>query len=293
MNLTELLQKHGAKIAPQGNKYNRPNWTNIVCPFCGHLYPDKYHCGINNTFGTVNCYNCGPGKSLKRVLQKVSSSSYKELSDDVGKIKWEKYKETGLNTGFKYTEPDFVGELKKGHIEYLKSRRLNVDEIVKIWNLKGIGIAPRLSWRIFIPIYFQGKKVSWTTRSIGKAGYMSASKREETIDHKQILYGEDYAGETICVHEGPFDVITTGPGAVGTLGIGYTQSQLIRIGKHPNRYICFDNQPSAIERAKNLKDELSIFGGKTSILIIDAKDINEASDKERRLLRRTVFGKKH
>ena len=30
----------------------------------------------------------------------------------------------------------------------------------------GIGIAPRLQWRIWIPIHYHGEIVSWTTRSL-------------------------------------------------------------------------------------------------------------------------------
>ena len=146
----------------------------------------------------------------------------------------------------------------------------------------------RLPWRLFIPFHIHGEVVSWTTRSIGQNGlrYVSASSDQEKVNHKSILYGEDFCRHAVIVHEGPFDVWRTGPGAVATCGTGFSRSQLLRLSNYPVRVICFDNEKQAQQRATELCDLLEPFPGETIQVTLDAKDAAEASDKEINQLRR-------
>ena len=89
-------------------------------------------------------------------------------------------------------------------------------------SLQGIGLHPRLPWRLFIPIHSHGRPISWTTRSIGtkdKKKYITASPAEEAAPHKQTLYGLDYCRHTVIVVEGPLDAWNIGPGAAATYGL--------------------------------------------------------------------------
>jgi DNA primase len=158
----------------------------------------------------------------------------------------------------------------------------------RLWNAQGIGMSSQLPWRIFIPIELNGEMVSWTTRSINDYGlrYISAKLTQESFPHKHLLYGEDYARHTVIIHEGPLDVWTVGPGAVGTLGTSYTRAQVVRMSKYLRRVVCFDNEPEAQRRARKLCDDLEPFEGETHNVILDAKDANTASAKEIRRLRR-------
>ena len=45
----------------------------------------------------------------------------------------------------------------------------------------------------------------------------------------------------------------------GTLGVGYSRAQLLRISKYPLRAVCFDSEPAAQERARQLCEELGDF----------------------------------
>ena len=188
------------------------------------------------------------------------------------------------------------GPLLKAHRNYLKRRAFDPNELQRLWGISGIkwgmgvkmGLA--LSWRILIPIYYRSEVVSWTTRAISKEAklrYISADPEEESIPHKQLLFGEQYARHSVIVHEGPFDVFTTGPGAVGTLGTSFTSAQIRRIAKYPRRAICFDSSPSAQRRADELCDLLDVFPGDTyKVELETGSDPNECDPDEIEELRR-------
>jgi len=290
-DILEVLDHYRVEYRTEGDRHCRPGWVQLQCPWC---QSGKWHLGINLSSKGVSCYACGK-HSLYEVLLTVCRLT-----------KAEAYKRSkSLNAGFSPSErvkphfgrfkpPNGRIELAKAHRNYLVSRRFDPAEVVSLWKIQGIGLATKLSWRLYIPVILDGKEVSWTTRSISKTSsmpYISASAEEESVPAKSILYGEDYAGDRVAIHEGPLDVWSTGPGALGTLGIGYTPSQMLRMTRYRKRYIAFDNEPKAQERARQLANELRPFPGSTYVVEIDAKDMNEASERERRKFRRAVFGK--
>ncbi len=184
--------------------------------------------------------------------------------------------------------PKGIGDLLRPHRDYLRGRGFKVKTLEKLWGLRGIGVASRLSWRIWIPIHFQGEIVSWTTRGLHDEGtrYVSASVEEESLNHKEILYGEDYCRHSCIVHEGLTDVWATGPGATATFGTSFTRAQVLRISRFPIRAICFDNEPDAQHRAEDLCDQLMHFHGETFNVVLDAKDAGSSKKKELKELRR-------
>lgn len=107
--------------------------------------------------------------------------------------------------------------------------------------------------------------------------------------HKSILYGADLAKSAVIVTEGPFDALRLGPGAVATLGLNVTQEQIWRLSAFPIRVIAFDSERKAQERARQLAEQLSIFPGRTSIMMTEGPDPGSASPREVRLIRRAVF----
>ncbi len=105
---------------------------------------------------------------------------------------------------------------------------------------------------------------------------------------KDLLYGADFASHTIIVVEGPTDVWRIGPGAVGVMGLQYSQKQVALIADYPTRFICFDDEPSAQRRAFKLASELREFPGQTSILAVTSSDPGSASDEQISELRELV-----
>jgi DNA primase len=147
----------------------------------------------------------------------------------------------------------------------------------------------QLAWRLWIPITLAGVVVSWTTRAIGttEARYVSAAPDQEAVNHKTLLYGEDKTGSAIVVVEGPLDVWAIGPGAVAIMGLQTTAEQVERIGRHPLRTICCDNEPAALHRAKRLAKVLRQYPGETYVVELETgKDPAEAERGEIEDIRR-------
>jgi hypothetical protein len=185
--------------------------------------------------------------------------------------------------------PKGIGDFQPAHKRYLQNRGICFESLARLWGVRGIGIHATLPWRLFIPIQFQGRVVSWTTRSISDKGvvrYMSAPADHEAVNHKRILYGEDFCRHAIIVHEGPTDAWRTGPGAVATCGTGFSRSQVLRISKYPIRVICFDNETEAQKRSSHLCDLIESFPGETYNVTLSAKDAAEATEMEIKELRR-------
>lgn len=186
-------------------------------------------------------------------------------------------------------KPGGVKPLEIAHWEYLTNRDLDPIEIVELWDIAGTGQQRFFPWRIYIPIYFRGEMVSWTSRTISNKRethrYLSAPAQWEIYPHKELLYGEDYCRHVCIVTEGCIDVWKIGPGATATCGTGYSTAQRLRISKYPIRVICFDSDPMAQFRAKRLCRGLTIYPGKTYNIQLTSKDAGEASKEEIKAIR--------
>jgi DNA primase len=244
--------------------------------------------GFNLERGYVNCWSCGK-HPLAETVSELTGKSRPEASKLVNELEEVEGEEEARVIRSKLVLPKGVKAMKKIHRDYLRSRNLDPDYIEKVWGTKGIGLTERFQNRIFIPITQRGLTVSWTTRAVSpkaKLRYVSASPSEEAINHKELLYGEELAGMAGLFVEGPFDVWNIGMGAMGTFGTGFLEAQVARMSRFYYRTICFDPEPAAQKRAKELMDMLSSCPGITQNVILDAEDPGSASPKERRLLRR-------
>jgi hypothetical protein len=289
MKFEEILQEFNIPYITEGHHHCTPDFVQIDCPFCGKD-SKKWHMGYSINYGYTVCWRCGQHSLYETLAELTQLPAYqcrKLLSElTSGKVRVK----TDEKPKGRITIPNHVRELGIPHIRYLKKRGYNPEEIIKLWNIQGIGLSANLAWRIFIPIYLHGVIVSWTTRSISDdpnvTRYISASPQEESINHKHILYGGDFVRDTIIICEGCFDVWKIGYGAVATLGTGYSTEQVIRMTNYRNRYICFDNEKPAQQRASNLCNILSLYSGETKNVILDSKDPGEATNKEIKCLQK-------
>lgn len=287
MKYIEILQQYNIPYKTEGHHHCRQGWIQTDCPFCGKN-THKWHLGYNISNKYCTCWRCG-WHPLIKVIAELTGLSFRKSVKLIDDIPATSVPEIKQKTG-KLTLPSNIGKLQLPHKRYLKQRGFDWKRLIKQWEIKGIGISAKLNWHIFIPISFRGELVSWTTRTIGnnKAKYNSAPVECESINHKTILYGEDYATNSIIITEGPLDVWKIGPGAVATFGMSYTTSQVERMTRFPRRYVCFDNEKLAQQKAKQLCDLLSIFDGETYNITLDSKDPGEAKPKEIKQLRKLL-----
>jgi hypothetical protein len=288
--LTEVLDEYRIHYCRHGeSKDVRTGWIGLHCPWCGR--PDhKLYLGWHLTRHFFTCWSCGYVRTwdtLAEVLH-VGKSAAGRLLNGLDRLGRE---ETEERPRGRLVMPSGVGPMQEAHRDYLRSRGFSPERLEQLWGLDGIGIAPRLQWRVFIPIIADGRTVSWTTRAIGdrvEPRYVSANPEEESIPHKTICYGQDYARHAVVVHEGPADVWATGPGAVALMGLTFTPKQLLWLSRIPQRYVCFDAEPAAQRRAQRLIDALSALPGGTASVVLDAKDAGSASPREIRQIRRLL-----
>ncbi len=283
MTIQETLSDLGVEYIESGSPHCRPGWIQINCPFCHSL---KFHLGYNLDLGYFNCWRCGAKHTVQVLTRlgmpwKQAEEFWKTREKLPTRIK--DRKRMGLK------EPKGRTELLPPHRLYLEGRGFDPDEIERTWKIEAIGIAARLSWRIYIPVFVDQKKVSWTTRAIGKEvsqRYISAPAEEEAVSIKDTIYGLDYCLHSIVVVEGPTDAWRIGPGAGALFGTAFSTAQVLQLSSIPHRFICLDNSPEAQEKARDLAEQLACFPGETVNLEIDAADPGSASRKEVALIRR-------
>jgi len=286
LNAQELLSDLGVEFLESGHHHCRPGWIQIKdCPFCGS---DNYHLGLNTQGGIFSCWKCGFHPSFK--VWRSLGLERERLKDVLGNLDTEevvRYERTRISL----KEPPDLGPLLPPHRTYLLERGFDPDRLARLWKIAGIGLSSRLAWRIYIPVIQRGKPVSWTTRSIGSRvaqRYISASAEEEVMNHKHTIYGRDYCQNRVIVVEGPADAWRVGPGAGALFGTAFSTAQVAELVKIPHRFICFDSEPTAQARARDLASQLSCFPGTTEVIELDADDPGSASRKEIRLLRKAA-----
>lgn len=293
MHLQEFLEKHGVSFATEGqNKHVRHNWLGVDCPWC--MSTGKYHLGINLKSYACTCWKCGK-RSLVSILVELCRCTPSTAYATATQLRKDQLPDDEeQNVEGRLELPKGREPLANAHKRYLARRGFDWERIVRLWQVEGFTVnSHEFRWRIFIPVYYRGKVVTWTTRAIAdnaQLRYVTAKPTQESRPIKQCLYGSDYAIQSVIAVEGPTDVWNVGPGGVGTFGLNVSATQVKLLARYPVRYICFDNSETAQATAKKLADVLSILRGETYNVVLDADDPGSASKKEIKKIRRIVFG---
>lgn len=290
MDIRDVLQQYSVPTQEAPHRNVRAGWIGVDCPSCSPGQ-GKYRLGFELTTGRCTCWVCGLTNPAKALVELCSISLATAI--EITKGTRQQWAPTETTTGV--LQLPKAGELLPAHRNYLQGRGYDPDAVADLWGAQGIGpLGGKLAWRILIPIHTrQGRVVSWTTRAIRQDAplrYVSAAAEEESVSHKSLLYGAHKAGHTIIVHEGSLDVWSTGPGAVATMGISYSDAQMAAMGGFPNRVICFDSEALAQKRAQKLCRDLSVLPGTTvNVYLETGKDSSEADRDEIAELRATYL----
>ncbi len=286
MNLQELLREHNVPFMTAGEHHHTTQgWTSVDCCWCS---PDsgRFRLGIKLDDLRCSCWSCGwhPTLATLAELTGLPWGQLKGMLEGLDQPQREEHVQGML------VLPDGLGPLLPAHRDYLAGRGIDPDRAAEMWGCRGIGIAPSLQWRVWIPARSRGKTVSWTTRSITESPrlrYVSARPTEEATGLKTLLLGEEHCRHAVMAVEGPLDAMVLGPGAVSTCGLTITKAQVNKIAKYPIRVVCLDAEPVAQRVARRLCRELGAFPGQTfNIMLESGKDPSRASKKELRELRR-------
>jgi hypothetical protein len=278
MNIIKLYEDFNIDHVTDGHKHARPGWVNCECPFCAGN--PGYHLGFNIDNGRVFvCYRCG-NHSIPDTVSKLLNLPKKEAFKIIRQYEGHSIvKRPIIKLGNKrFKTPTNLMPLQPNHRLYLERRGFDPDYLAKVWGVQGLGPVSTLNKmvlnnRLFIPINWNGKLVSYQTRALSlnpkkeDVKYIACPKEREIIHHKHILYGNQKMwGKTgICV-EGVTDVWKLGDFAFATLGIKFKMEQVQEIKKQFNRVvIIFDDEPQAQKQAEELSAYLEQFNISTIV----------------------------
>jgi len=307
IDVITVFNTYDVPFVTEGDKHSRPGWVQVHCPFCEGS--QGYHLGYNTVKAYFHCWRCGwhPVLEALALLLHVTEHEANEVAN--------KHRIDTLVAPSSHFSPlealktpedlseyllplSICPKLSNGHKHYLRERGFDPLELEKLYGLQSVGHLGPYKFRIFVPIIYEGRMVSYQTRAVLRTAplkYKACAKKDEVIHHKHILYNADTAiGDTVIVVEGVTDVWKLGAGAVATFGTAWTTQQATLLGmRWKRRIILFDSEPAAQERAEALANTLSQFGGETEIATLNKTGIDpgglsyeEAKKIKRNLLRR-------
>lgn len=264
-NFKQFLEDFNIPI-PNVSKNTGKGWINIQCPFCND---QKNHLGFNYEENYFNCWKCndpvrGGYHTIIEVIEKLLpyENPRQILKQyDTNEIIVNRIHEKLNKKVKKIIVPG--EELKPMHIDYLKSRGLDPEYIKNKYKLLGTTYLGNYRYRIIIPIYFQGKIVTFQTRTINdsKPRYVNCDPENEIIPIKDILYNIDNCKEDFCIlTEGVFKVFKLDDNSLASLGKNYTKQQLKLLTRFKIVFIYFDPDESGQGKAKKLSIELDGLG---------------------------------
>jgi hypothetical protein len=239
-------------------------WININCPLCGDM---SFHGGFNIAGDYYHCFKCG-GSGLDFILRRLLGIG----SDDVADIRHRfdfshaivqqlnKKKESKVSTVVMEGR-----ELSKVDRKYLLSRKFDPDYLIEKYGIKSGGIAGTWKFRIMIPIYFDGKLISYQARdTTGKQipRYKNCSIEQSIIDPKRVFYNMDNCkGNRAIVVEGVFDAWRLGDGFIASFGTSLSAGQIkLLASRYKNVVFLFDPEAEAQRRARKYGALLSSLG---------------------------------
>jgi len=291
----EFYNEYNIEYVSEGHKHCRNGWIQAPCPFC--TGNPGYHLGFNLQKGYFNCYRCGSHHPVK-VIKELSGLSWSQseaiFKEFKGKARstYSPIKKQGTN----HCKMPTTIPLNDRDKRYLAKRGYDPTEIQIKWEVKSSGPIGPYKHRIIIPIYYKNELISFISRdSTNKSPlkYKAASKDNEIIDHRKVLYGYDKVpGDTIVVVEGAADVWMLGPGAVATFGVQYSYSQLRLMTEFDNIYILYDTDAPGQKKAKQMKNSLLLTGKNVKMIKLKGyKDPGEMPKNKAQSLMNKLIGR--
>ena len=296
------LEDQGIDYITSGKNVSA-GWVEVNCPFCGD--DPSYHLGINLESKMINCWRCGTKGPVTKYIKEILGCSTAMANTIIARYS---FKDINLlhskskrrkEPGDEIVWPPMYDCLLDPHREYLKNRGFIPSLLEEKYDLKSTAMTgDSWRWRIIVPIYLDGKIVSYTSRKIVEDGpgprWRDCPSEKCIIPVKSTLYNIDNhnLGDPILLVEGPSDVWRVGNGAVGCYTSNLTDSQIQLLLQHkPSHvYIAFDGEEKAIRKAYEVAGKIGAFVPCSVIELPEGKDpatlSNDDLNELKKLLRR-------
>jgi len=266
----------------EGKNVSR-GWVNISCPFCDD---PSWHCGVNLKSNLFHCWICDEKGSVIKLIQRIEDCSWAEAKRifrefcDEFKIQNELPEHPRLKTRKIITFP--IVNLQGVHRVFLTQRGFLPNHIIKKYKIKASTGIGKYRYRIIIPIFFNGKMVSFTARAIfdhQTPKYLNCPNNLSLVDVHDIFYNVDsLKNKRKCVIvEGVTDVWRIGEGAIAMLGKNISEKQIFLLKEKKIEEILLLFDKDAEEKAESYAKQLaSLF--LVNIGILDKGDPGELDD---------------
>jgi len=285
MSIEKLLADYNIPTSTGGKNW-QTGWIQVNCPLC---HDQGFHGGFNISGGYYNCWKCGYHR-METVLSTLLGIKWHEARNIMNQYAGSSSSSNPIPKKKAQAKecqwPDNCHDLQHNHKKYLINRKgggFNHDQLVHNWNIKGTGPIGPYKFRIIIPIYFDGKLVSYQGRDItGKSDlrYKACPIEKEVVHHKHICYGLDHVkNRKAVVVEGVFDVWRLGYGSVCTFGTEVTNEQVLLLANRLD-YAAIAFDPGAEFKANQLGGRLIALGVDVDLVEINAADPAELSELE-------------
>lgn len=290
-------------------KNNVEGCLTIHCPCCPDNDPDpSRHGNLNPADGSYSCWRCKgshPSVVIARAAHisvQAASNLIRKYTTGVVAAKREEVKmANSITLPGSHTPLDI-------HRNYLEGRGFDVDELQFYHGIKFTGMMEKwegMNWqfRVIIPVFdrrnnlvsFQGRDVT------GKQDrYLFPPKEKQVRDCKTLLYGAELCGkkDALIVVEGVMDAWKLGAGAVCTFGSSVTQEQVLEMSHWRKVFLAFDNEPAAVQHARDVAKQLSSLGTEAFLVNTDfgldsegnVRDVGDLSVSEAREFMKDVLG---
>jgi DNA primase len=292
-DIAGYLSSRGITYQTEGKNISA-GWLGTQCKFCND---QSNHLGINLQSFNFSCFKCGETGSILKFVAAIEGTSWSQVRQIVAEFSSQEFKTHKRldQEPARHFKAPTIAPLSTGAKKYLREERGFPYKMLQ--RKYGIGCFAPTSiyrFRLFIPVYFNGQLVTFTTRSYNEKvtpKYLHCPKRTSSLFVKETLYNLDNAKDgTAIVVEGPFDAWRIGDGAVATFGVIYTQKQIKLLRERFKRvFIMYD--ADAQEQAWKLAESLSTFNMEVNVVTLKIGDPGSMTATEAREIRREIFGK--
>lgn len=272
--------------------------VNICCLWCGE---GRFHLSISLKKDVFSCWICGEKGDYVKLISKIRNISHIEARTIINPIS--DLKKALEDRDTKHVKVEEIKKIKKFELPpftklFIKNstniwQEIAHDFLVEKYNLSWSHILDaKLHYcingvyknRIIIPVYKDGKMVSFIGRTWDKKGdarYINCPNELSLVNIKKIVYNYDnikIGQDLVVVTEGSFDCIKVGMDrCVAVLGTEITKDQLSLLAKLEAKelIIMFDSDPhlkTTNKKAQDIVDYLSPFSKTRMVKLPHGKD---------------------
>lgn len=307
IDIVSYLRHKGIRYWERGKNVSQ-DWIGIKCLWCDD---PTNHLGIHLGRGTINCFRCPTKGTFFRVVMKVERCNYETAIRILSKfnrfrsehiyplpedrsLKFERLGESHYNKNV-LSQFNFDDNMLPIHEQYLIGRNFDPEWLTKKYELKFCGPIGDYRLRVIIPVFDNGKCISFTARDAtnkSPSPYLNCPNDKSIYDIRDTVYNLDNSTspDTIIV-EGTTDVWRIGDNCVATFGVKYTPMQVLTLSQYRRCFILYDAEPKAQEQADKLGKDLSTVVNEVIRLELAEGDPAEMSEDDVKSLRKQVFGR--